>query len=136
MASASWIRARVRSAAPTSSTGALLTGNYCAGNEKTRRIGRDLSLLRNANDAHDSRRSGGGQHFDDQPEYSRHTIERMLQERLPKVSILRQRLRSSPLHVGRPHWEEDNEFNISRHLHYGEVRGVGTDQISLIRSRK
>ncbi|MCP2338709.1 WS/DGAT/MGAT family O-acyltransferase [Actinomadura rupiterrae] len=53
---------------------------------------------------------------------------RQIVARLPLVPRYRQRVRSVPLHLGRPVWADDPHFNILYHVRHTAVPGPGTDE--------
>lgn len=59
--------------------------------------------------------------------YSRALLRTMVAERLPKISLLRRKLVTSPMHIGRPYWAEDPQFDPGRHLRFTTLDGGGTD---------
>jgi diacylglycerol O-acyltransferase / wax synthase len=60
--------------------------------------------------------------------YSFERLRSMLADRLPTVSAVRHRLSPAPLHVSRPFWVEDDQFDIDRHLHRVEIGSAGDDR--------
>ena len=44
-------------------------------------------------------------------------IRSMLVKALPEVSLMRKRLATVPLGIGRPFWVDDVDFDVERHLH-------------------
>jgi diacylglycerol O-acyltransferase / wax synthase len=60
--------------------------------------------------------------------YSFEHLRSMLADRLPAVSAVRQRLAHAPLHVSRPFWVEDDQFDIDRHLHRVRIKSAGDDR--------
>ncbi|MFC4906640.1 WS/DGAT/MGAT family O-acyltransferase [Actinomadura gamaensis] len=53
---------------------------------------------------------------------------RQIVARLPLVPRYRQRVRSVPLHLGRPVWADDPHFNILYHVRHTAVPAPGTDE--------
>ena len=56
----------------------------------------------------------------------------MMLEALPKVPLMRKRLATVPLGIGRPFWVDDPDFDIDRHLHRVQLTSPG-DDVSLAR---
>ncbi len=55
-------------------------------------------------------------------------IRSMLLEALPKVSLMRKRLATAPLGIGRPFWVDDVDFEVERHLHRVHLSPPGTSR--------
>ena len=60
--------------------------------------------------------------------YDVERIRAVLDERLPAVPAVRQKLRSAPLHVGRPFWVDDPSFDIADHVHRLQLPAPADDR--------
>src|SRR5437773_5146716 len=62
------------------------------------------------------------------PAVSYGDLVRLLVSKLPKVPRYRQRVRTVPLHVGRPAWVDDEHFEILYHVRHTAVPKPGGDE--------
>jgi WS/DGAT/MGAT family acyltransferase len=53
---------------------------------------------------------------------------RLIVSKLPQVPRYRQRVRSIPLHIGRPVWTDDPHFQVLYHVRHTAVPAPGTDE--------
>jgi len=56
-------------------------------------------------------------------------IRAMLAERLPRIHAVHQKLRTDPVHLGRPFWVNDPDVEIDHHLHHLVLDPPGDDRI-------
>ncbi len=56
-------------------------------------------------------------------------IRSMLSERLPTIRAVHQKLTSDPMHLGRPAWVDDPDFELDSHLHHLVLDPPGDDRI-------